>query len=556
MLKKIRLTKLQLYYVISTCLAVVYAFFVANSAVFQSDWAALYLFFDEVMRLGNISSYYMPPTPALFQVLAYMLPLYLLFGLSNATFYSVIFLQTMVNILALAVLLVLLFPVRKNRFPKVALFVLGLTLTGPLLQIIDAVMFRKDIPLLLLALWYLFKMVEVGSLRTLRSKIFTALCVVFLIMQSFGDPYVMYMMLVPLLMANVVYVFCKRPHPVRTLWLSVIAVGSVVVAMILRWLTAQYVFHLYSGISAVGGPRYILPSLLWFLGDIDSMMPFFAVFAPPSFSLSYLLAVINFLVLLLMTVMIFYVLRLSFVKAHQFVFFLATLPILSSGVYIATHKPAEHMTRYHVLTAFVVYLIVGYGLVHAQRLGERTRTWLWGVLAVSLVFQSVIFSRQLYQQLTNLTENLQIDQDAELIESLAKHNLTKGYGGYWDASSVTFVTANERRVRPVKCFGGEVLPHYWFSFSQWYEADPSIDRTFLYVRVGEESFTADCRAEDLRLQFGPESELIVLGPGKYLYVWEYDIAVKFNRKNLDESLLFTADGMSQRFQNLRNKLER
>lgn len=547
-------SKKALYFYCVFAIALLYAVYVANIAVFQSDWAAMFIFFDEVARTGSMATYFMPPTPAVFQTVAYMLPVYLLFGMSGATIYFVIFLQTVVNVVALAVLLLLLFPPKRRDFPKMALFVLGLTLTGPLLQIIDPVMFRKDIPLLLLALWYVFRVVESRSFKTVGTKILTALCVLFLLIQSYGDPYVMFMLLAPLVLTNVVYVLLKKPHPVHTLWLSVVAVACSVSAMILRWFSALYLFHLYAGISSVGGPRYWLPSLGWFVGDIDMLMPFLAVFGRPSLTGAYLLAVLNAVVLVLMLVMIFYVIKLSFMKAHQFMFFIATLPILSSGVYILTYKPAQHMTRYHILTVFVLYIIVVFGLVHGTLLRKKVRAWAFNALGLSLLVQTILLAQQLIVQFADMPKYLQLDHDAEFVAVLRERGLTKGYGGYWDSMSVSYVSQLEHTVYPVTCFGGEVLPHYWFSFSQWYEVDPEVERTFLYVSTGERSFTASCQEDDLRRQFGPESERIVVGEGKYLYVWPYDIAEKLNKTNLDEDLLFTSASLERRFQKLWKKI--
>ncbi len=239
--------KSNVIYLFVTLIALLYSIIISNAAVFQSDWAAYILFLKEIITFNSFTGYYMPPTPALFQVTAYVLPFYLIFDISYKSFYFPILVQTFVNVLAFYYLLTKIFPYKLGIKKLIPLFVLCLTLTGPLLSIIDASMFRKDIPLILLAIYFLLS-VQNYSLKILKRNYLTKifLAITFLSIQAYGDPFVIYMFLLPLLATSFFYYLFNSKSTIKVFSISIYVFICILFSSFLRIITSKYLLNLYS----------------------------------------------------------------------------------------------------------------------------------------------------------------------------------------------------------------------------------------------------------------------------------------------------------------------
>lgn len=538
--------KIPKYYWVIIVLSFVYAIYISNIASFQSDWAAYYLLFDDLIK-GKFGTYYMAPTPILFQVLVYMVPVFLFFGISYKTFYLVIFIQTFINIIALGILLIKLFPPTAKRFPIVPIFVLIMTLTGPLLKIFDSVMYRKDIPLILLAIYYLYSEIEQNKIKLFEKfSQSTIILITFLSIQAFGDPFVSYMILIPLIITNIIFYIFNKKCKVNILRITLYSIISIISSTLIRLFAAKFIFRLYGEASNFTTFDKLPTNISIFLNDINYLIPTLGFFGKPIISLSNINFDINILVIFLLFVSVIFTLYYSLNKNKPFILLIASLPIFSSLIYIVSTRPmTDNMTaRYHILFVFIIYIIIFYFIKYALQHNNKIKFAVYLLLTCSLYINTSSFTSSLLHQLLNFRQynqqegfSTELEGNINLLNVLNKKSLTKGFAGYWDSSNNTYFSKNRIKIRSILCGWHKVIPHYWFSFQNWYEPDPNIHQSFIYVNKSKHTYTSDCDINDMRIQFGHEKEAIEFEPNKFVYIWEYDISSKIDKYNVKDSEL-------------------
>lgn len=521
-------------------ISLLYSFYISNIASFHSDWAAYYLFLEEMLKNGVFSDYFMPPTPALFQLFFYMLPVYLLFGISYKTFYLVIFFQTFVNVFVFGFFLKKMFPPIRKKFPFTAFLILLVTLTGPLLKIFDLVMFRKDIPLLLLIIYYLYEEIKFNS-KVLHIKISIKIIIytLFLSVQAFGDPFVTYMFLIPLILTNLAFFIINSESSITLLHITLISIISISLSTIMRLLTANYVFNLYSDTSQFIALDKLLSNITVFFSDINYFFPFLGFFGKSVTSPTNIEYFLNITILFLFLIAIFYNLRKSIQVNNPFLFFISSLPIISSLIYIFSVRPgADSITvRYHILFVFIIYIVIFDFLRSDIFLNKKIKFLTYFCIFIHLFLNLKFFTASLLHQFFNFNLYNKLDANVQLLDVLNKKSLKKGFAGYWDSSNNTYYSRNKIAIRPILCNYGEVIPFYWFSFKHWYEPEKNEVQTFVYVDKSAITHTSSCEISALRHQFGEEIEAIEFEPSKFIYIWNYDISSKINKINNMENLL-------------------
>lgn len=531
-----RVSNISLFYLGLICIGLLYSFYISSGAIFQSDWAAYYLLFDELMR-GNFGVYLMPPTPLLFQVMFYMIPIYLIFGISYKTFFLVIFFQTFVNVFALGVLVKKIFTFKKSQISNYLLLLIIIsTLLGPLIYLIDAAMFRKDIPLILLAIYSLYEEIIYPKGEKIRIGTKTLICLTLLLLQAFGDPFITYMILIPLALVNFIFFLLSNRAKFSILRISVYSLMCIFLSSLLRMFFSKYIAVMYDESSMFVTLDKLGSNIGIFFNDINALIPFRNFFGRQMLSMISFSSALNILVITLFLFGIIFILYKSIRNNNPFHFFLCSLPIFSCVIYVFSARPVAggETIRYHILLVVTMYLVIYQFLAVALTSYNRLKVILYLLMIVHLLINTHSFLNTLKDELKRFNEYNRLDANITLIDLLNKKSLKKGFAGYWDSSNNTYYSRNTIVIRSILCDWGKVIPYYWFSYKKWYEPDANIQKTFVYVDKSKQSNTSSCDIVEMRDQFGLENEAIEFEKNKFLYIWNYDISVNIPKKNILE----------------------
>lgn len=152
--------------------------------------------------------------------------------------------------------------------------------------------------------------------------------------------------------------------------------------------------------------------------------------------------------------------------------FLATSTVVIFASFILTTLSVNFLTtRYLIMAAASAYLIM------AVALKNRSIPYLLLIL--------ILLSAGAHANYSFLKESSQPNQsEMELIDLLRSKGLNYGYGDYWDANLVTYLTNEEIVMRPVSVYRGELQPFRWVTCERWFsEAPEKIDKYFIVTRV-------------------------------------------------------------------------
>jgi hypothetical protein len=116
------------------------------------------------------------------------------------------------------------------------------------------------------------------------------------------------------------------------------------------------------------------------------------------------------------------------------------------------------------------------------------------------------FSKGVYEQPNK--------EQYELIDYLKESNLTLGYGDYWDANTITYLSKEEIVVRSVVFTDAKITPYKWLSFKRWF-TKPTINDGNVFIL---QSDLQNEEIENLVLK-NPPKEILKFGDYK-IYVWD------------------------------------
>jgi len=122
----------------------------------------------------------------------------------------------------------------------------------------------------------------------------------------------------------------------------------------------------------------------------------------------------------------------------------------------------------------------------------------------------------------------------QLLNSLIENNLTFGYGDYWDANYITYLSHGAVTMRPVTYRDNDIFPFEWLTCDCWYRNPPSD----YFLLVGE-------RNSDLHeytREYPPTRVLIIKNYSVYLYTNHTLPSISsFNYVTFDEKIQFFLD---------------
>lgn len=102
----------------------------------------------------------------------------------------------------------------------------------------------------------------------------------------------------------------------------------------------------------------------------------------------------------------------------------------------------------------------------------------------------------------------------ELIEYLKDSNLTLGYGDYWDANLITYLSSEEIVIMPVIFNDAKITPYKWLSFKKWFTEQPGDNEEIFVIQ----SHFQNEEIEYLVNKIPPQK---ILKFGNYnIYVWD------------------------------------
>lgn len=198
------------------------------------------------------------------------------------------------------------------------------------------------------------------------------------------------------------------------------------------------------------------------------------------------------------------------------VLFWTASAVAAAGAFLVSDRAANGNDQYFVVVLFSVAALLPLAIVRGDGSGRAV-----AVLAVSaftLASTVGVVSGDVERQ-----SGAAVTRDGDrLITLLRARGLEKGYGGYFDASSVTWRSRYAVQVRPVlECGnpdGADLCPFFLMRVASWYE--PASGPTYLVVNPTGSFVTREPKG------LGPPVERVSVGV-LTLLVYPYDIASRF-----------------------------
>jgi len=167
------------------------------------------------------------------------------------------------------------------------------------------------------------------------------------------------------------------------------------------------------------------------------------------------------------------ILVINYLKSHStediktFLIFTGTAFIASSLLYVTTAFTLQvQYLKFLLICALIIFCLVDFNKTRFAKFA------LLGIIFVNL-FSFVTFDASL-----NISQKPNEEQ-YNLIDFLKGANLTFGYGDYWDANIVTYLSHEDVTIRPIWIDNG-LVPRYWNSAERWYRTIPQ--NYFIIVR--------------------------------------------------------------------------
>lgn len=201
----------------------------------------------------------------------------------------------------------------------------------------------------------------------------------------------------------------------------------------------------------------------------------------------------------------------------MWVFPILSLVVTLLSYLMSTNVWAEETTRYLVFLVFLLPL----GLYYFwMTISPNKLFWL---MVVGILLLSLLKAAGIYKEATktDFWKNMFIPN--ALVEQLKKEGLTRGYSAFWNAGITTYASGGEIKIVPIICNSERALPYKWVSADGYYL--PKEGRSFLIMdRVGKDKlYFKECGDQEIEKQFGKPEKIVELGERR-IWVFKNDIA--------------------------------
>jgi len=183
--------------------------------------------------------------------------------------------------------------------------------------------------------------------------------------------------------------------------------------------------------------------------------------------------------------------------------------VCNLGVYVISTLPGNN-SPHDILTVLPASAILGArALVPARVASGATALAVTAVAMVAALLPMSLVAAHppAVARWTNLTAWLR------------QQGLDYGLGSYWDSSSITLLSGNQVRVRPVKLTGGEITLFPWETNSLWYDASGNY-ANFVIVGVGKSDLS-------------PQAERVFGKPARIHHQGMWDVLI-YNKNLLSQ----------------------
>jgi hypothetical protein len=345
----------------------------------------------------------------------------------------------------------------------------------------------------------------------------TAVCFALTYIVCMGDPWIDFVLVLPLLILWGLEKYNKRDSLAN---LPLIILSAAVLAHLTVWLFSHmYPLTIVATNHNISKPKECLLALFFLglnyanLAGIQTQLPHYFI-------------IIRELGLIIMLLGLLKTLK-DWKKQDWLNQFLAISILSLSGAYIFgetslgsyfSNAPVDPFSARYLISSYVFGVILALRALRPETLikTERARD-IKALLVFFLILNLFYFIPLLF---TPKSE----PPIMPAIEWLENHGYTNGYANYWEASSVTVMTSGKLSVRAIINFSDEntpILPQGWLVNTDWYaEAKRPNQGNFV---IFNNANPARMNVETLTLNFGKPEQVIVIN-GYTIVIWSKNIA--------------------------------
>jgi hypothetical protein len=110
-------------------------------------------------------------------------------------------------------------------------------------------------------------------------------------------------------------------------------------------------------------------------------------------------------------------------------------------------------------------------------------------------------------------------RELQIIDAVRDRGLSRGYGDFWDANIVTYLSSFDIDLVPVGCAEGRTASYVWFVDSNRFA--PRADRSFFVTTDHPNRST--CPTDQVVAQFGSPIDRIQLSGTREVLIFDHDI---------------------------------
>lgn len=366
---------------------------------------------------------------------------------------------------------------------------------------------------------------EINLFNSWKNSILTILTIGLTSLMIYSDPWFVYFVIIPIIILFVSLFLIKKTTYQKMITIIYVSVISLLGARILRSIMAR--IGILSPSSNSFGGIYIT-KIKNIIPTIHNLILYLSNLYNINFN-SFFNSLISLISLVLIFVII-YDLAKTFQKYKQlktislnliFNSFLIMLAIFTIVSYIVDDNGVTNTGRYLILLIFITTLLI---LLIIQTAKNNNLKALTIILIVAIIF-NIIQAYNTYQITNTEKPNL---YNYNLINTIKKLGLTKGYAGYWNANINTYLSKNKIYFLPVICNNKNInVPYPLLDNSAMFKK-PS-QKTFLIVDNLEQRANL-CSMSEIYNQFKKPQKIINLNGTKIL-IYNYDIIKAMPHQN-------------------------
>jgi hypothetical protein len=338
--------------------------------------------------------------------------------------------------------------------------------------------------------------------QNIHGRLSAVLYLLILALISFSDSLILLWYFVPFFVTNTLFALLNRPFEMRKMSFPVIS--GIVVSLI--YLVKGNISTLVKyPISLMTDKGLIFENFL-LLSKGSCLLYNHKLF---EFSNTYKLNILAMIVILItigITYFVFSNISKTFSKNPVWCLFVILSITLISIAYVFTSITINiYTTRYLTFPLILGLSIVA--LTYTQNM-KLQKVYLFLILSIIIINagSNAELLKGGYEQPNR--------EQYELIEYLKESNLTLGYGDYWDANLITYLSNEEIVIRPVRFNDAKITPFKWLSFEKWFTEQTKNNGDVFVVQ----SYFQNEEIENLVHRNPPKK---ILKFGNYtIYVWD------------------------------------